>query len=191
FSSGLVGVRKLSMLYVWFFTVGEPINHEAWHWFHSVVGEGRCPLVDTWWQTETGGVCIAPHPADHGAPIIPAMAMRPFFGIQPVLMGEKVRSYMQQYQESSVFVQPVFVLMDLKVGSPDTLEEHPGCELTVSSAGHYFTGDGAFRSEDGYYQITGRIDDVINVSGHRLGTAEIEDALVKLDAFQESSPSLV
>ncbi|MED6256144.1 Acetyl-coenzyme A synthetase 2-like, mitochondrial [Ataeniobius toweri] len=84
-------------------SVGEPINHEAWHWFHSVVGEGRCPLVDTWWQTETGGVCIAPHPADHGAPIIPAMAMRPFFGIQPVLMGEKVRSYMQQYQESSVF----------------------------------------------------------------------------------------
>ncbi|KAF1375346.1 hypothetical protein PFLUV_G00218860 [Perca fluviatilis] len=128
-------------------SVGEPINHEAWHWFHSVVGDGRCPLVDTWWQTETGGVCIAPRPAEEGAAIVPAMAMRPFFGIQPQLLGDK--------------------------GEP--------------LSGYYFTGDGAFRSDDGFYQITGRMDDVINVSGHRLGTAEIEDALDEHPAVPESA----
>ncbi|KAG9344500.1 hypothetical protein JZ751_011170 [Albula glossodonta] len=124
-------------------SVGEPINHEAWEWFFKVVGNGRCPLVDTWWQTETGGVCIAPRPSEEGAEIIPAMAMRPFFGVQPALMDEKrfVDAYFKPYP------------------------------------GYYFTGDGAYRSKEGYYQITGRMDDVINISGHRLGTAEIEDAL--------------
>ncbi|KAM4599467.1 acetyl-coenzyme A synthetase 2-like, mitochondrial [Fundulus diaphanus] len=165
-------------------SVGEPINQEAWHWFHSVVGERRCPLVDTWWQTETGGVCIAPRPAEPGAPIIPAMAMRPFFGIQPVLMGQKGEA-----------------LTGNSVGGPLCLRQPwPGMARSIYGdhqrfidsyfrpyPGHYFTGDGAFRSEDGFYQITGRMDDVINVSGHRLGTAEIEDALDEHPAVPESA----
>ncbi|XP_049319749.1 acetyl-coenzyme A synthetase 2-like, mitochondrial [Astyanax mexicanus] len=155
-------------------SVGEPINHEAWEWFHNVVGDGRCPLVDTWWQTETGGVCIAPRPAEEGAEIRPAMAMRPFFGIQPALMGEKG----QMLTGNDV------------TGALCISKPWPGMAKTIFGdhqrfvdayfkpyPGHYFTGDGAYRTEDGYYQITGRMDDVINISGHRLGTAEIEDAL--------------
>uniref|UniRef100_A0AAR2KWY1 Acetyl-coenzyme A synthetase n=1 Tax=Pygocentrus nattereri TaxID=42514 RepID=A0AAR2KWY1_PYGNA len=139
-------------------SVGEPINHEAWEWFYKVVGDGRCPLVDTWWQT-----------AEKGAEIRPAMAMRPFFGIQLTLMGDKVTS----------------ALLAWLVYKP-----WPGMARTIFGdhqrfvdayfkpfPGHYFTGDGAYRSKEGYYQITGRMDDVINISGHRLGTAEIEDAL--------------
>uniref|UniRef100_A0A673BY40 Acetyl-coenzyme A synthetase n=1 Tax=Sphaeramia orbicularis TaxID=375764 RepID=A0A673BY40_9TELE len=155
-------------------SVGEPINHEAWHWFYSVVGEERCPLVDTWWQTETGGICIAPRPAEEGAPIIPVMAMRPFYGIEPVLMGDK-----------GVPVSGPSVGGALCIRQP-----WPGMARTIYRdhqrfvdayfkpyPGFYFTGDGAVRSDEGFYQITGRMDDVINVSGHRLGTAEIEDAL--------------
>ncbi|KAJ8248480.1 hypothetical protein GJAV_G00242470 [Gymnothorax javanicus] len=155
-------------------SVGEPINHEAWEWFYNVVGEGRCPLVDTWWQTETGGICIAPRPAEDGAEIIPAMAMRPFFGIQPALMDEK---------------GAVLTGNDVS-GALCISEPWPGMARTIygdhqrfvdaylkAYPGYYFTGDGAHRSKEGYYQITGRMDDVINISGHRLGTAEIEDAL--------------
>ncbi|MCJ8736430.1 hypothetical protein PDJAM_G00012460 [Pangasius djambal] len=155
-------------------SVGEPINHEAWDWFYSVVGEKRCPLVDTWWQTETGGVCIAPRPAEPGAEIRPAMAMRPFFGIKPALMDEKG----QVLAENDVSGA-------LCIGQP-----WPGMARSIFGdhqrfvdayfkpfPGYYFTGDGAHRTADGYYQITGRMDDVINISGHRLGTAEIEDAL--------------
>ncbi|KAK5623108.1 Acetyl-coenzyme A synthetase 2-like, mitochondrial [Crenichthys baileyi] len=165
-------------------SVGEPINHEAWYWFYSVVGEGRCPLVDTWWQTETGGVCIAPHPADHGAPIIPAMAMRPFFGIQPVLMGEKGEALSGNSVSGSLCLSKPWPGMARSIYG-----DH---QRFINSyfrpyPGHYFTGDGAFRSEDGYYQITGRMDDVINVSGHRLGTAEIEDALDEHPAVPESA----
>ncbi|XP_005754309.1 acetyl-coenzyme A synthetase 2-like, mitochondrial isoform X2 [Pundamilia nyererei] len=165
-------------------SVGEPINHEAWHWFHSVVGEGRCPLVDTWWQTETGGVCIAPRPADEGARIIPAMAMRPFFGIQPVLMGEKG----EQLSGNDI------------TGALCISQPWPGIARSIFGdhqrfvdtyfkpyPGFYFSGDGAYRSEDGFYQITGRMDDVINVSGHRLGTAEIEDALDEHPAVPETA----
>ncbi|XP_069033317.1 acetyl-coenzyme A synthetase 2-like, mitochondrial isoform X2 [Embiotoca jacksoni] len=165
-------------------SVGEPINHEAWHWFHSVVGEGRCPLVDTWWQTETGGVCIAPRPAEKGAPILPAMAMRPFFGIQPVLMDDKGEP-----------ISGVSVGGALCISQP-----WPGMARSIYGdhqrfvdayfkpyPGFYFSGDGAYRSEDGYYQITGRMDDVINVSGHRLGTAEIEDALDEHPAVPETA----
>ncbi|XP_068590571.1 acetyl-coenzyme A synthetase 2-like, mitochondrial [Cebidichthys violaceus] len=165
-------------------SVGEPINHEAWHWFHSVVGDGRCPLVDTWWQTETGGVCIAPRPAEEGAAIIPAMAMRPFFGIQPSLLGEKGE-----------------LLSGDGVGGALCIgQSWPGMARSIYGdhqrfidayfkpyPGFYFTGDGAHRSEDGYYQITGRMDDVINVSGHRLGTAEIEDALDEHPAVPETA----
>ncbi|XP_051251657.1 acetyl-coenzyme A synthetase 2-like, mitochondrial [Dicentrarchus labrax] len=165
-------------------SVGEPINHEAWHWFHSVVGDGRCPLVDTWWQTETGGVCIAPRPAEDGAPIIPAMAMRPFFGIQPVLMGEKGELLSGNCVSGALCISQPWPGMARSIyGDHQRFIEayfkpYPGC---------YFTGDGAYRSEDGYYQITGRMDDVINVSGHRLGTAEIEDALDEHPAVPETA----
>ncbi|TRZ00203.1 hypothetical protein DNTS_034628 [Danionella cerebrum] len=154
--------------------VGEPINHEAWEWFHNVVGDKRCPLVDTWWQTETGGVCIAPLPALPGAEIRPAMAMRPFFGIRPALLDEKGQ----------------IITGNDVTGALCISQAWPGMARTIFGdhqrfvdayfkpyKGQYFTGDGAYRSEDGYYQITGRMDDVINISGHRLGTAEIEDAL--------------
>uniref|UniRef100_A0A8C7LQ73 Acetyl-coenzyme A synthetase n=1 Tax=Oncorhynchus mykiss TaxID=8022 RepID=A0A8C7LQ73_ONCMY len=165
-------------------SVGEPINHEAWEWFYNVVGDGRCPLVDTWWQTETGGVCIAPRPAEKGAEIVPAMAMRPFFGIQPVLMEEKGKP-----------ISGNDVSGALCIGQP-----WPGMARTIFGdhkrfvdayfkpyPGHYFTGDGAYRSKEGYYQITGRMDDVINISGHRLGTAEIEDALDEHPAVPETA----
>ncbi|KAI5615861.1 acetyl-coenzyme A synthetase 2-like, mitochondrial [Silurus asotus] len=155
-------------------SVGEPINHEAWEWFYNVVGEERCPLVDTWWQTETGGVCIAPRPAEPGAEIRPAMAMRPFFSIQPALLDEKGQVLTGNDVSGA-----------LCIGRP-----WPGMARSIFGdhqrfidayfkpyPGYYFTGDGAHRTAEGYYQITGRMDDVINISGHRLGTAEIEDVL--------------
>ncbi|NXE07506.1 ACS2L synthetase, partial [Lophotis ruficrista] len=155
-------------------SVGEPINHEAWQWFYHVVGEGRCTLVDTWWQTETGGICIAPRPSEEEAEIVPAMAMRPFFGIVPVLMDENGK-----------VVEGNDVSGALCIAQP-----WPGMAKTIygdhqrfvdayfkAYPGYYFTGDGAYRTKKGYYQITGRMDDVINISGHRLGTAEIEDAM--------------
>lgn len=165
-------------------SVGEPINHEAWHWFHSVVGDERCPLVDTWWQTETGGVCIAPRPADEGAPIIPAMAMRPFFGIQPDLMGEKGERLTGNGVSGALCISQPWPGMARSIyGDHQRFIE----AYFKPYPGYYFTGDGAYRSEDGYYQITGRMDDVINVSGHRLGTAEIEDALDEHPAVPETA----
>lgn len=165
-------------------SVGEPINHEAWHWFHSVVGEGRCPLVDTWWQTETGGVCIAPRPADEGAPIVPAMAMRPFFGIQPVLMGEKGEPLSGNDITGALCIsQPWPGIARSIYGDHQRFVD----AYFKPYPGFYFSGDGAYRSEDGFYQITGRMDDVINVSGHRLGTAEIEDALDEHPAVPEAA----
>ncbi|XP_025897514.1 acetyl-coenzyme A synthetase 2-like, mitochondrial, partial [Nothoprocta perdicaria] len=155
-------------------SVGEPINKEAWQWFYHVVGDGRCTLVDTWWQTETGGICIAPRPSEEKAEIVPAMAMRPFFGIVPVLMDENGK-----------VIEGNDVSGALCIAQP-----WPGMARTIygdhqrfvdayfkAYPGYYFTGDGAYRTEKGYYQITGRMDDVINISGHRLGTAEIEDAM--------------
>ncbi|KAM7409185.1 hypothetical protein PAMA_002740 [Pampus argenteus] len=165
-------------------SVGEPINHEAWHWFYSVVGDGRCPLVDTWWQTETGGVCIAPRPAEDGAPIVPAMAMRPFFGIQPTLMGEKGKPVSGNSVSGALCISHPWPGMARSIYG-----DHQRFVDTYFKPfpGYYFTGDGAYRSEDGYYQITGRMDDVINVSGHRLGTAEIEDALDEHPAVPETA----
>ncbi|XP_054853614.1 acetyl-coenzyme A synthetase 2-like, mitochondrial [Eublepharis macularius] len=155
-------------------SVGEPINHEAWQWFYDVVGDGRCSLVDTWWQTETGGICIAPRPSEKGAEIVPAIAMRPFYGITPILMDEKGK-----------VVEGNNVSGALCIAQP-----WPGIARTIygdhqrfikayfkTYPGYYFTGDGAHRTLEGYYQITGRMDDVLNISGHRLGTAEIEDAM--------------
>ncbi|XP_064565684.1 acetyl-coenzyme A synthetase 2-like, mitochondrial isoform X3 [Zonotrichia leucophrys gambelii] len=168
-------------------SVGEPINKEAWQWFYQVVGEGRCTLVDTWWQTETGGICIAPRPSEEEAEIVPAMAMRPFFGIVPVLMDENVSWSCAGCPNEKLgeVIEGNDVSGALCIAQP-----WPGMARTIHGdhqrfidayfkayPGYYFTGDGAYRSHEGYYQITGRMDDVINISGHRLGTAEIEDAM--------------
>jgi len=153
-------------------TVGEPINPEAWEWYYHVVGEGRCPIVDTWWQTETGGMLITPFPG--ATKLKPGSATLPFFGVQPAIVDPSGK-----------------ILEGACSGNLVLLDSWPGQMRTVYGdhqrfvdtyfkqyPGMYFTGDGARRDEDGYYWITGRVDDVINVSGHRLGTAEVESALV-------------
>ena len=153
-------------------SVGEPINPEAWLWYHETVGDGRCPIVDTWWQTETGGIMIAPLPG--ATPLKPGSATLPFFGVRPVLVGA----------DGGVLEGPgtgVLCIADSWPGQMRTVYgDHGRFVETYFSAfeGLYFTGDGCRRDSDGYYWITGRVDDVINVSGHRLGTAEIESALV-------------
>ncbi|XP_032317589.1 acetyl-coenzyme A synthetase 2-like, mitochondrial isoform X1 [Camelus ferus] len=155
-------------------SVGEPINQEAWEWLYDVVGDRRCTVVDTWWQTETGGICISPRPSEEGAEIIPAMAMRPFFGIVPVLMDE------QGNVVEGGDVSGALCLSQAWPGMARTIfGDHQRFLDAYFKAypGYYFTGDGAYRTPEGYYQITGRMDDVINISGHRVGTAEIEDAL--------------
>ncbi|XP_010991044.3 acetyl-coenzyme A synthetase 2-like, mitochondrial isoform X1 [Camelus dromedarius] len=155
-------------------SVGEPINQEAWEWLYNVVGDRRCTVVDTWWQTETGGICISPRPSEEGAEIIPAMAMRPFFGIVPVLMDE------QGNVVEGGDVSGALCLSQAWPGMARTIfGDHQRFLDAYFKAypGYYFTGDGAYRTPEGYYQITGRMDDVINISGHRVGTAEIEDAL--------------
>ncbi|MGZ3769900.1 MAG: acetate--CoA ligase [Bdellovibrio sp.] len=153
-------------------SVGEPINPEAWAWYHDVVGEGKCPVVDTWWQTETGGIMITPLPGAIAQK--PGSATLPFFGIQPKLLTN-------EGQEITGAGEGVLVIADSWPGQARTVyRDHKRFEETYFSnyKGFYFTGDGCRRDEDGYYWITGRVDDVINVSGHRLGTAEIESALV-------------
>uniref|UniRef100_A0A8C5RZB4 Acetyl-coenzyme A synthetase n=1 Tax=Laticauda laticaudata TaxID=8630 RepID=A0A8C5RZB4_LATLA len=155
-------------------SVGEPINHEAWHWYYSVVGEKRCALVDTWWQTETGGICIAPRPSEEGAEIIPAIAMRPFYGITPVLMDENGKVLAGNDTSGALCIAQPWP------GIARTIyEDHQRFVEAYFKAypGYYFTGDAAYRTKEGYYQLTGRMDDVLNISGHRLGTAEIEDAM--------------
>jgi len=153
-------------------SVGEPINPEAWEWYHRVVGNGRCPIVDTWWQTETGGILITPLPG--ATRLKPGSATRPFFGVLP----QVVDADGQVLEGPS---QGNLVIADSWPGQMRTVYgDHQRFIDTYFSAypGKYFTGDGCRRDEDGYYWITGRVDDVINVSGHRLGTAEVESALV-------------
>ncbi len=153
-------------------TVGEPINPEAWLWYHSVVGDKRCPVVDTWWQTETGGILISPLPG--AIPTKPGSATKPFFGVQPVIVDSDGK-------ELSGACEGNLCMADSWPGQMRTVfGDHERFIQTYFSTfkGKYFTGDGCRRDEDGYYWITGRVDDVINVSGHRLGTAEIESALV-------------
>jgi acetyl-CoA synthetase len=153
-------------------SVGEPINPEAWLWYHRVVGEGRCPIVDTWWQTETGGALIAPLPG--ATALKPGSATLPFFGVRPALVDEK-GAFLEGAASGNL------VLLDSWPGQMRTVYgDHRRFFETYFSTypGMYFTGDGCRRDEDGYYWITGRVDDVLNVSGHRLGTAEIESALV-------------
>ena len=153
-------------------TVGEPINPEAWRWYYDIVGESRCPVVDTWWQTETGGVMITTLPGAHD--MKPGSAGRPFFGIQPLLLdGEG--EVLEGAAQGNLCISRSWP------GQARTVHgDHDRFVQTYFSTypGRYFTGDGCRRDEDGYYWITGRVDDVINVSGHRLGTAEIESALV-------------
>jgi len=153
-------------------TVGEPINPEAWEWYYKVVGESRCPIVDTWWQTETGGILITPLPGAHD--LKPGSASKPFFGIKPMLLDSDGNELHGEASGSLVIGQSWpgqmrGVYGDQKRFFDTYFSQFPG---------YYFTGDGAKRDEDGYLWITGRMDDVLNVSGHRLGTAEIESALV-------------
>ncbi len=162
-------------------TVGEPINPEAWEWYYQVVGEGRCPIVDTWWQTETGGHMITPLPG--ATPLKPGSATRPFFGVVPAIVDNEGKILDGPCEGNLVITRPWPGQMRTVYG------DHKRFRDTYFSTypGMYFTGDGARRDEDGYYWITGRVDDVLNVSGHRLGTAEIESALVLHDAVAEAA----
>ena len=182
-------------------TVGEPINKEAWHWYNDNVGKGKCPVVDTWWQTETGGILISPIPG--ATPTKPGSATLPFFGVQPLLVdsdgkplkGETEGNLCIQFPLPGV--QPILldeygqeilennVNGNLCIKAPwpgilrTTYGDHDRCKLNYFSTFKdlYFTGDGCFRDDHGQYRITGRVDDVLNVSGHRIGTAEIENAI--------------
>ncbi|QSA98239.1 acetate--CoA ligase [Methylococcus sp. EFPC2] len=162
-------------------SVGEPINPEAWEWYYHVVGDGRCPVVDTWWQTETGGILITPLPG--ATRLKPGSATLPFFGIKPGIFDA-------QGNELEGVTEGVLVLDTSWPGQARTVYgNHQRFVETYFSTypGKYFTGDGARRDQDGYYWITGRVDDVLNVSGHRMGTAEIESALVLHDAVAEAA----
>ena len=162
-------------------TVGEPINPEAWEWYYHIVGDERCPIVDTWWQTETGGILITPLPG--ATALKPGSATRPFFGVRPELVDNEGQ-VLEGANEGNL------VLVDSWPGQMRTVYgDHERFVQTYFSTfeGAYFTGDGARRDEDGYYWITGRVDDVLNVSGHRMGTAEIESALVAHDKVAEAA----
>ena len=162
-------------------SVGEPINPEAWEWYHRVVGDHRCPVVDTWWQTETGGILITPLPG--ATRLKPGSATRPFFGVKPALVDNDGRLLEGEAAGNLVITFPWPGQMRTVFG------DHQRFIDTYFRAypGMYFTGDGARRDKDGYYWITGRVDDVINVSGHRLGTAEVESALVLHDSVAEAA----
>jgi len=162
-------------------SVGEPINPEAWEWYYQVVGEGRCPIVDTWWQTETGAIMISPLPG--AVDLKPGSASLPFFGVEPVLLDA----------EGQVLEGEGSGNLAIRSSWPSQIRtvygDHQRCKDTYFTTypGYYFTGDGARRDADGYYWITGRVDDVLNVSGHRMGTAEIESALVLHPAVAEAA----
>jgi acetyl-CoA synthetase len=162
-------------------SVGEPINPEAWSWYHRVVGAGRCPVVDTWWQTETGGIMIAPLPGAFA--LKPGSATLPFYGVRPALVDNEGK-LLEGATDGNL------VLLDSWPGQMRTVHgDHVRFIETYFTTfkGCYFTGDGARRDEDGYWWITGRVDDVINVSGHRMGTAEVESALVGHHAVAEAA----
>ena len=164
-------------------SVGEPINPEIWRWYHDVVGEGRCAVVDTWWQTETGGILITPLPG--AIPTKPGSATLPFFGVRPVVIDPETRCVLEGNGVSGALC-----LSTPWPGQARTVwGDHQRFKDTYFSQfkGYYFTGDGCRRDEDGYYWITGRIDDVLNVAGHRLGTAEVESALVAHETVAEAA----
>jgi len=163
-------------------TVGEPIKEPEWKWYQDVVGKGKCPIVDTWWQTETGGILITPLPGS--TPTKPGSATLPFFGIEPVLLTE---------EGDEIEGNDVSGLLAIRSSWPGQMRTVYGdharfMEVYFSQfPGYYFTGDGARRDEDGYYWITGRVDDVLNVSGHRIGTAEVEGAIGKAEGVAEAA----
>jgi acetyl-CoA synthetase len=162
-------------------SVGEPINPEAWEWYHRVVGERRCPIVDTWWQTETGGILISPLPG--ATDLKPGSATKPLPGVQPVIVDGDGK-VLEGACEGNLCIA------DSWPGQMRTVfRDHERFVQTYFSTykGFYFTGDGCRRDADGYYWITGRVDDVINVAGHRLGTAEVESALVAHTKVAESA----
>lgn len=162
-------------------SVGEPINPEAWNWYDQVVGKGNCPIVDTWWQTETGGILITPLPG--ATETKPGSATRPFFGVQPVILNDQ-----GDIQEGAA--EGVLAITDSWPGQMRTVwGDHDRFVSTYFEMfkGYYFTGDGCRRDEDGYYWITGRVDDVLNVSGHRMGTAEVESSLVAHPKVSEAA----
>ncbi len=162
-------------------SVGEPINPEAWEWYYKTIGDEKSPIVDTWWQTETGGILISPLPG--ATALKPGSATRPFFGVQPALV-DNVGNIIEGAADGNL------VILDSWPGQMRTVYgDHERFEQTYFSTfkGMYFTSDGARRDEDGYYWITGRVDDVLNVSGHRMGTAEIESALVAFDKIAEAA----
>jgi acetyl-CoA synthetase len=162
-------------------SVGEPINPEAWEWYHRVVGDGRCPIVDTWWQTETGGILITPLPG--ATALKPGSAARPFFGVVPAIV-DAAGKVLEGACAGNL------VLRDSWPGQMRTVYRDPQRFIDTyfrTYPGSYFTGDGARRDEDGYYWITGRVDDVINVSGHRIGTAEVESALASHPSVAEAA----
>lgn len=163
-------------------SVGEPINEDAWHWYYSIVGEQRCAVVDTWWQTETGGIMIAPLPG--ATQTRPGYATRPLFGIQPCVMDEEGREVLGNGVEGKLCISFPWP------GQMRTVyRDHRRFIETYFSqyAGKYFTGDGCIRDQHGYYRITGRVDDVLNVSGHRLGTAELESAIISSGEIVEAA----
>ncbi len=162
-------------------SVGEPINPEAWNWYHDKFGKGNCPIVDTWWQTETGGILITPLPGC--TELKPGSATRPFFGVKPAIVDNEGKELHGECEGN-------LVIKDSWPGQMRTVYgDHERFEQTYFSTypGLYFTGDGAKRDADGYYWLTGRVDDVLNISGHRLGTAEIESCLVAHDAVAEAA----
>ena len=166
-------------------SVGEPINPEAWRWYHDVVGEGRCPIVDTWWQTETGGILITPLPG--ATDLKPGSATNPFFGVQPVIVDNEGKEIAWT---PGTEIEGNLCMKDSWPGQMRSVYgDHVRFVDTYFSQfpGLYFSGDGCRRDKDGYYWITGRVDDVLNVSGHRMGTAEIESALVLHDQVAEAA----
>jgi acetyl-CoA synthetase len=162
-------------------SVGEPINPEAWMWYYQVIGKGRCPIVDTWWQTETGGVLITPLPG--ATPLKPGSAAFPFFGVEPQILRENGKPAEVNEGGYLVIKRPWPGFMRGVYGDPDRFRE----TYFVQFPGVYFSGDGARRDEDGYFWLMGRVDDVLNVSGHRIGTAEVESALVSHEAVTEAA----
>ncbi|HLU48116.1 MAG TPA: AMP-binding protein, partial [Planctomycetota bacterium] len=162
-------------------TVGEPINPEAWRWYREHVGKGRCPIVDTWWQTETGGILISPLPGAFD--LKGGSATLPFFGVEPCLVDDQGNELEGIAQGNLCIKRPWPGIMRTVYGDHARFRD----TYFVQFPGKYFTGDGCRRDHDGYYWITGRVDDVINVSGHRIGSAEVESALVAHPAVAEAA----
>ncbi len=162
-------------------TVGEPINPEAWMWYHTVIGGGRCPIVDTWWQTETGGIMITPLPG--ATPTKPGSATLPFFGVEAAVVDETGKEVPPNVGGKLIIRKPWPSMLRTIWGDKARYEKQYWSDFP----GYYFTGDGARRDEDGYFWIVGRIDDVLNVAGHRLGTSEIESALVSHQSVAEAA----